>query len=96
MSVGMVSPPSSATNDNSPLYENEEGIRTKWIINEWLYGHDVRKDWRKRARGTRKGKDVKSMEFELDRKRERVIKVNRRLIRGVGNNDNAIKEFSFG
>ena len=38
MSVGMVSPPSSATNDNSPLYKNEEGIRTKWIINEWLYG----------------------------------------------------------
>ena len=38
MSVGMVSPPSSATNDNSPLYENEEGIRTKWIINKWLYG----------------------------------------------------------
>ena len=32
MLVGMVLPPSSATNDNSPLYENEEGIGTKWII----------------------------------------------------------------
>ena len=44
----------------------------------------------------KKGKDVKSMEFELDRKRESVIKVNRRLIRGVGNHNNAIKESLFG
>lgn len=76
--------------------KTRRGLGQNGLSTNGYTGNDVRKDWRKRARGTRKGKDVKSMEFELDRKRASVIKVNRRLIRGVGNNDNAIKEFSFG
>ena len=53
MSVGMVLPPSSATNDNSPLYENEEGIGTKWIIRR------RRKKSKKEQRWGRKGRREK-------------------------------------
>ena len=47
--VGMVSPPSLATNDNSPLYEDEEGlsrvIRAKTYVKELR--NEKRETWRK-------------------------------------------------